>query len=118
MLEVGCLVENFLISNELLSDEGKQVIISGWRAAGITKAIERGLEGFSARHIDPFYDLDPFDQEIIFTETSFVSPPSEEYVELERVIQEFETEDDTNAREYLPGVDFEVEGDESYEDDN
>ena len=114
-LHAGWLIETY---NELSSDEGKQVIISGWRAAGITKAIERGLEGFSARHIDPFYDLDPFDQEIIFTETSFVSPPSEEYVELERVIQEFETEDDTNAREYLPGVDFEVEGDESYEEDD
>ena len=42
-LHAGWLIETY---NELSSNEGKQVIISGWRAAGIMNAIETGLEGF------------------------------------------------------------------------
>ena len=44
---------------------------------------------FSRGVLDPYSDVDPFDQgDIDFNMTSFVAIPSEEYMEQERVINE------------------------------
>ena len=41
----------------MTTDEGKDVILSGWRAAGITKTLENGSD--SLESLDPFHDIDP-----------------------------------------------------------
>ena len=43
--------------NQLSSHQGKEVILSGWRAAGIVDAIEMGSEGLPS--LDPFLEIDP-----------------------------------------------------------
>lgn len=53
-LHAGWVVEFY---NFMTSDSGKKYIDSGWRAAGITDAIEMGKENLPP--IDPFHDLDP-----------------------------------------------------------
>ena len=76
------------------------VILSGWRASGISGALEKGLSGFD---VDPYDDIDPFERdveslrEIDFDITSTVPILSEEYIEKEKVITNVDSED-----EYLP----------------
>ena len=75
--------------------------MSGWRASGISGALEKGLSGFE---VDPYDDIDPFERdveslrEIDFDITSTVSILSEEYIEKEKVI----TNDVDSEDEYLP----------------
>ena len=93
-LHAGWLIDAY---NKLSSCDGKSLILSGWKAAGISEALEKGLAGFSRGILDPYIDIDPFDQgEIDFNITSVVSVPSEEYVEQERVI------DEDSDDEFLP----------------
>ena len=47
--------------NEMTSEKGKEIILSGWRAAGISDAIRLGILGLPS--IDPFEDLDPLVQQ-------------------------------------------------------
>lgn len=47
--------------NEMTSEKGKEIILSGWRAAGISDAIRLGILGLPT--IDPFEDLDPLVQQ-------------------------------------------------------
>ena len=96
-LHAGWLID---IYNELLSSEGRKVILGGWKDAAITDAIAKGLIGFTGESMDPFHDLDPFNQINIPIETTCTrSFSSEEYINTER---EDESEDDD---QYLPGVD-------------
>lgn len=48
--------------NELTSPKGKEVIISGWRASGILRAVEERAEKLPA--LDPFSDLDPLENNV------------------------------------------------------
>lgn len=43
--------------NHMTTDEGKEVILNGWKASGITEALKRGLNQLSS--IDPYQDIDP-----------------------------------------------------------
>ena len=38
--------------------DGQAVSLKGWKAAGITKAVQNGLNGLLS--FDPIHDLDPF----------------------------------------------------------
>ena len=49
-LHAGWLISYY---DKLSSSEGRKIILSGWRAAGITEAIDMGVEGFNPV-IDPF----------------------------------------------------------------
>ena len=44
--------------NELTTIRGKDVILSGWRATGLTEAINNGSTSLL---LDPFADIDPLD---------------------------------------------------------
>ena len=43
--------------NTMITDQGKEVIISGWNEAGVSDAIEIGLYKLSS--LDPFNDILP-----------------------------------------------------------
>ena len=96
--------------------------MAGWKASGISDALERGLAGFSDSFVDPYYEIDPFDQgEVHFNITSEVNRASEEDVEKERIFAAIDDDDDDdNDGEFLPGVisssdDSEEENDEEIE---
>ena len=62
------------VFNQLSLFEGKKVILAGWKASGISDALERGLAGFSGSFVDPYYEIDPFDQgKVHFSITSKVN---------------------------------------------
>ena len=89
-LHVGWLISCY---DKLSSSEGRQVVLSGWKASGITAALEKGLEGF-APLIDPFHEIDPFNNnDVNFVITSVVAPMSEEFVDKEKYVDE-ESDDD------------------------
>ena len=52
-LHAGWLID---VYNQLSLSDGKQIILSGWKAAGISDALEKGLAGFSGEFMDPFND--------------------------------------------------------------
>ena len=49
--------------DQLTSEKDKEIIKSGWRAAGIIEAVEKGSENL--QKLDPFQDLDPITFNII-----------------------------------------------------
>ena len=98
LLHVEWVIDVF---NQLSSFEGKKVILAGWKASGISDALEIGLAGFSGSFFDPHYKIDPFDQgEVHFNITSEVNCASEEYVEKERIFAAIDDDDG----EFLPGA--------------
>ena len=107
------------VFNQLSSFERKKVILAGWKASGISDALERGLAGFSGSFVDAYDEIDPFDQgEVHFNITSEVNCASEEYVEKEIIFAAFD--DDNENDEFLPGAisssdDSEEENDEEIE---
>ena len=114
-LHAGWMIDSY---NRLSSLDGKQIILAGWRASGITDALEKGLKVFSYNVLDPYDDIDHFDQgEIRFPIISVVSAASEEYIENERVIVS-DDQDDVNFSEYNPNITItEIESDEEEEDE-
>ena len=79
------------------------------------------MAGFSGSFIDPYYEIDPFDQgEVYFNITSEVNCASEGYVEKERIfaaIDDDDDDDDDDDGEFLSGAisssdDSEEENDE------
>ena len=115
-LHAGWMID---VYNRLSSLEGKQIILAGWKASGIADALEKGLSGFSCNVLDPYDDIDHFDQgEIGFSITSVVSAASEEYIEKERVVVSSDDQDDENDSEYIPNVVIaENESEEEEEDE-
>ena len=103
---------NWLIDiyNDLSSAEGKKVILGGWKGSGITAALEKGLSGFTGEHMDPFYDLDPYDQgDVPFTSGGPTS--SDEYVNNED--NGLVDDDAEDNEQYLPGVNVDDDSDDS-----
>ena len=49
--------------NQMTTEEGKEIILSGWRAAGISDAIKLGSAGMLT--LDPFDDIDPMIEPIV-----------------------------------------------------
>ena len=91
-------------NNQLASSHGKEIIFPGWRASGISAAVEDGLIGFL---IDPFNEIDPFDQTIEIQITSVVRSMSEECINKEKVFHDYDSgdefcdsEDSDFSREY------------------
>ena len=61
--------------------------MAGWKASGISDALGTGLAGFSGSFVDPYCEIDPFDQgEVHFNITSEVNCASEKYVEKEEYL--------------------------------
>ena len=68
----------------MTTGEGKQVIKSGWEAAGITETIEIGSKNLPS--LDPFQDISPINDEVHFeichsfpgSENEFVNERDEE----------------------------------------
>ena len=87
-LHAGWLID---CCNQLTSSHGKEIILAGWRASGISAAVEDGLIGFL---IDPFNEIDPFDQTIEINITSVVRPISEEYINKEKVFNNYDSDDE------------------------
>ena len=84
-LHAGWLIDCY---NQLTSSHGKEIVLTGWRASGISATVEDGLIGFL---IDPFNEIDPFDQTIEINITSVVRPMSEEYINKETVFHDFDS---------------------------
>ena len=80
------------------------------------------MAGFSGSFVDPYYEIDPFNQgEVHFRITSEVNSASEKYVEKGRIFAAIDDDDD-NDGEFLPGAisssdDSEDENDEEIEND-
>ena len=53
-IHAGWLVEFY---NHLTTSKGKEIIDNGWKAAGISGALELGSSKMPS--IDPFHDIDP-----------------------------------------------------------
>ena len=53
-IHAGWLVQLY---NQMTSEDGKRVIMSGWRATGIADAVQLGTKNLPC--IDPFNDIDP-----------------------------------------------------------
>ena len=87
-LHAGWLIDCY---NQLTSSHGKEIISAGWRASGISAAVEDGLIGFL---IDPFNEIDPFDQTIGIDMTSVIRPMSEEYISKEEVFHDYDSDDE------------------------
>ena len=80
-LHAGWLISCY---NKLSSSEGKEVILSGWKASGITEAVAKGVNGFNPV-VDPFHDVDPFHgNEVDFVISTQIPAVSTEYAESER----------------------------------
>ena len=93
------------VFNQLSSFEGKKVILDRWKALGILDALGRGLAGFSVSFVDPYYEIDPFEQrEVHFNITSEVNCASEVHVEKERIFSAIADDDNDNDGELLPGA--------------
>ena len=87
-LHAGWLIDCY---NQFTSSHGKEIILAGWRASGMSAAVEDGLIGFL---IDPFNEINPFDQTIEINMTSAVRPMSEEYINKEKVFHDYESDDE------------------------
>ena len=77
--------------NQLTSPQGKEIILAGWRASRISAVVEDGLIDFV---IDPFNEIDAFDQTIEINMTSVVRPMSEEYINKEKVFHDCDLDDE------------------------
>ena len=67
--------------------------MAGWKTSGISDALERGLAEFSGSFVDPYYEIDSFDQgEVHFNITSAVNWTSEEYAEKQRIFAAIDDE--------------------------
>ena len=86
--------------NHLPPFEGKK-ILAGWKASEISDALIKDLTGYSGGSVEPFYDIDPFNQgKVNFNIPPVVNCTSEEYIEKERVLAA--TDDNDNDGELLP----------------
>ena len=86
-LHAGWLIDCY---NQLILSHGKEVILTGWRASGISVAVEDGSIDF---FVDPFNEIDPFDQIIEINMTSVFRPMSEEYINKEKVSNDYDLDD-------------------------
>ena len=84
-LHAGWLIDCY---NQLTLPHGKDIILAGWRASETSAAVEDGLIGFL---IDPFNEIDPFDQIIEINITSVVRLISEEYINKEIFFHDFDS---------------------------
>ena len=50
------------LHNQFFSFNSKRVILSAWKVSVILDALTKGLAGFPGGFINPFYNIDPFDQ--------------------------------------------------------
>ena len=87
-LHAGWLIDCY---NQLTSSHGKEIILPGWRASRICVAVENGLIIFL---IDPFNEIDPFDQTIEINTTSVVRLMYEEYINKENVFHDYDSDDE------------------------
>ena len=80
----------------MTTGEGKQVIKSGWQAAGITEAIEIGSKNLPS--LDPFHDISPINDEVHFeTCDSFPGSENKFVNEWHEEDEDFSDWDDSNA---------------------
>ena len=77
--------------NELTTIRGKDVILSGWRATGLTEAINNGSNSLL---LDPFADIDPldFDDESDEENDEVVVGSAEEYVDFDKRCDDSDSE--------------------------
>ena len=87
-LHPGWLIDCY---NQLTSSHRKEIISAGWKASEISAAVEDGLIGFL---VDPFNEIDPFDQIIEINMTSVVRPMSEEYINKEKFFHDYDLDDE------------------------
>lgn len=81
--------------NEMTSADGKQICLKGWKVAGITEAVKKGLSGLES--LDPFDDIDPMLQEK--PDVSTVNQAS--LLSASRYICEYEREDESDEEEWV-----------------
>ena len=88
-LHAEWLVELF---NHMTTSQGKEIIMSGWKASGIIEAIKKGTVRLP--NLDPFNDLDP-----LLTE----SPNTEECFDISELAEDqilaFATRDEENEND-------------------
>ena len=65
-----CLVDCY---NHMTTTAGRNIILSGWKSAGIMEALQPGTDGIES--LDPFHDIDPLigqegERNLIFSATA------------------------------------------------
>ena len=94
-LHTKWLVEAF---NFFTSPEGREIIANGWKQAGITSAVSKGLNGLES--LDPFESINPLAdlQESVDQSDRLIDPEEQSYFVSAR--QEND-EDDESDEEWL-----------------
>ena len=87
-LHAGWLIDYY---NQLTSSHRKEIILAGWRASGISAAVEDSLIGFL---INSFNEINPFDQTIEINMTSVFRPMYEEYINKEKVFHDYNSDNE------------------------
>ena len=88
-LHAGWLID--CCYNRLTLSHEKEIILTDWRASEIFAAVEDGLIGSL---IDPFNEIDPFDQTTEINMTSVVRPMFEEYINKIKVFHDYDSDDE------------------------
>ena len=81
-LHAGWLTE---CCNQLTWPHGKEIILAGCKALGISVALEDDLIGYL---INPFNEIDYIDRAIEINMTSIIWPISEEHINKEKVFND------------------------------
>ena len=70
--------------NHLTSSAVREIIANGWKSAGITEAVSKGIEGLEK--LDPFYSIDPLFQQ----PNEFLNPSNDDPLKDDLNVEEAE----------------------------
>ena len=95
-LHAKCLIDLY---NYMTSPDGQAVSLKGWKVAGITEAVQKGLNGLPS--LDPFHDIDPLSITANAKDNTFQNDHDEEdEQQCSMYIHEGE-EEDTDEEEWV-----------------
>ena len=85
--------------NYMTSPDGQAVSLKGWKVAGITEAVQKGLNGLPS--LDPFHDMDPLSFTPIAEDNTFQNDRDEEVEEQWSMYIHEGEEEDTGEEEWV-----------------
>ena len=88
--------------NHISNDEGKEIVASGWKKAGIFDTIKLGSSGLPS--LDPFADICPLTKSLLLRENPSLSTLFSE--ELDCFREKIEESEDDSDSEWGPDGDF------------
>ena len=103
--------------NYMTLPDGQAVSFKGWKAAGITEAVQKGLNGLLS--LDPFHDIDPLSISPTAEDKNFQNDQDEEEEERWSMYIHEGEEEDTEDEEWVDAGEnafnlFEIDEDGKY----